>query len=63
MSKEQLRRLDNINYFAKVFYPSVQFTDCARFAILNEAEREEFLVFMEKKINKIRKEKLSILNN
>lgn len=63
MSREQLKRIDNINYFAHVFYPSIQFVDLARFAILTDAEREEFLAIMENRIKKVRKEKLAILNN
>lgn len=62
MSLEQLTRLDNINYFAQ-YYPSIQFVDCGRFAILDHHEREEYLAMMEAKINKIRKEKMAILNN
>lgn len=63
MTVEQLKRLDNINYFAQVFRPMVQTVEYARFAILTDPEREELLVFMEDKINKIRKEKMAILNN
>lgn len=63
MTVEQLKRLDNINYFAQVFRPMVRTVEYARFAILTDPEREELLVFMEDKINKIRKEKMAILNN
>jgi len=63
MTLKQLERLDNINYFAKFYHPLIRHIDCGRFAVLDDSEREDLLVFLEKKIKQIRKEKSKILRN
>lgn len=62
MSVEHLKRLDNLNYYAKYFL-AVPAVDAARFAILSDPEREEFLKRQEKLLNNILAQREGALNN
>lgn len=55
MTLEQLRRVDNVNAYA-VTWKAVRPINYARFAILNDSEREACLQAAEDLIKKIKKE-------